>query len=285
MHAHRFDRLSQAVAGRFSRRQAIAQGGAGLAATALATGGRACSGRAAAAAQTTPATPVSPEGGATPKLLFIQDFQAGGFEIVPGETDVYTLTLERGPGSTVYFSDRPDRTWGAMPTERFVRMMDFNPANPPNAGLVFQVGMDAPTPEADEIVIMELTLPTYDPTLHTATYRAQVLADWAHLDVVFHQRPKGNVELPGRFGAAHLFIDSGSFSPQFGACCPEDVWCVKGTSIIASFKHRQCHSCGSGNLWCDICIEDDLDEYCNDTYAACAGGCFAQGNCNSAFGC
>ncbi len=134
MDATHFDRIAKVFADRrLSRRQALTQGGAGLAAGALAAAGLAHSARAQDA---TPAATATADGDKT-MFLFLQAFQSGSIAPKDGGSEGrYTLTLEQGLGQTIYFSDRPERLVGASPTPQFLAGLGFPPDNPPNAALV-----------------------------------------------------------------------------------------------------------------------------------------------------
>jgi hypothetical protein len=125
MDAIRFDAVAKLFAKRRHAqeapgRQAPAQGSAGP-----------------AAAQTQDAAGLAaPPGAETgPTMLFLQAIKAGS--VAPkgrhGAEGRYTLTLERGLGHIVYFSDRPHRVVLATPTPQFLAGLGFPDDNPPNA--------------------------------------------------------------------------------------------------------------------------------------------------------
>src|SRR5688500_2632610 len=199
MDASRFDAVSKLFARRrMSRRQALKQGGAGLAAAGLTAAGL----TAAAAQEATPepaTTDAEPE---TP-TLFVQSFQSGTIAPTEGAEGRYTVTLEHGLGQTIYFSDRPDRIVGAMPTDRFLGVLGFPPDNPPNAALVVQ----QPT-GATDVAVVELFDPVYDPAGPGVTYEVAVLAEWERtLELGVQETPADLAAVAPTFGAAHLFID------------------------------------------------------------------------------
>jgi hypothetical protein len=97
--ARRFDAVSRLFAARrLSRRQALAQGGAGLAAVGLAATGLAK----VSAQDATPEAP-TPDAERGPTMLFLQSFQQGSIAPKDGEPETYTLTLEQGLGRTIFF--------------------------------------------------------------------------------------------------------------------------------------------------------------------------------------
>lgn len=202
----RFDTISKLFAARRSRRQAMMQGGAGLAAGALAAAGL----RGHAGAQD--ATPIADEDATqsavaaeekTSQTLFLQAFQSGSIAPKTDAEGHYVLTLDHGLGQTVYFTDRPERVVGVTPTAEFLANVGFSEADPPNAAIVVEKeGGDT------EIAVIELIDPTYDETTHTATYEVKVLEEWEReLGVGFTSTPADLSAFGDSFGATHLFID------------------------------------------------------------------------------
>jgi hypothetical protein len=264
-----FDTIARRFAARRSRRQALAQGGAGLAAGALAAATGWVPGAAAAHAQD--ATPPAGAAAAGQKVryLFVQSFQAGSIEPKAGADGTYTLKLDHGLGQTVYFSDRPERIVGATPTADFLKGFGFSPKDPPNAALVLEVG-----PGDEDIAVLELTNPRYDEGTKTATYDAKALADWEKtLALGFSEQPKDLARLAPAFGAAHLFIDD----------CPDiqlNCYDVNNPStIVGTTMAGTCYQVWPpGCLLCEnTCIT------CNNNLPACAGQCCGDcpGGCPS----
>ncbi|MBX3070119.1 MAG: hypothetical protein KF883_06490 [Thermomicrobiales bacterium] len=205
MEPSRFDRITKQLAERrVSRRQALAQGGAGLAAASLAA---LSSAEAQDAAD--PATP-----GKVP-FLFVQTYQSGTIVPTEGVEDRYTLSLQAGHGQTIYFSDRPDRVVGASPTPEFLEGLGFLDDNPPNAALVVETA-----PGETDVAVVELFSPIYDPVSQGVTYEIEVLENWqSDLGMEFEEAPTDLATLAPAFGAAHLFIDDCPNSP---------IYCVTG---------------------------------------------------------
>jgi hypothetical protein len=268
----RFDRIAKRFAARrLSRRQALRQGGTGLAVGALAAAGV----RRPAGAQE--ATPAAGAAGKVP-FMFVQTFGSGSLAPKPGEEGVLTLTAEHLAGQTLFFSDRQERVVGMVATERFLGTgggapaggtptggLGFTPADPPNAALVFGASGEAP----GEVVVVELLDPTYDPATGTATYEVRVLADEAAVDLTLVQQPATAAEAPREFGAASLFIDD----------CPDGyVYCVdSGGTVVAYRPSGYCFS--QDYLCCAACGGGDMDYWaaqCNAWYPSdCNGGCRA----------
>ncbi|MDQ3655972.1 MAG: hypothetical protein M3457_12955, partial [Chloroflexota bacterium] len=164
--------------------------------------------------QATPvATPVTTDETA---YLFVQaGFSSGS--LVANADGTYQLTLLNAPAQTVYFSDRPDRIVGAMPTERFLEVLDFDGGDPPNAALV--IGVDG---ENTDVVVFELTAPVYDVEVASLTYTATLLEgfdQFVETGVGFVEEPLTADTLPQEFGASSLFIDS------LLGCSPWDPRC------------------------------------------------------------
>jgi hypothetical protein len=155
------------------------------------------------ARQATPvATPVVAVDAA---FLFVQAGFTSGTLADNGD-GTYLLTLLDAPAQTVYFSDRPDRIAGALPTGRFLEVLDFDGGDPPNAALVIQV--DA---ENTDVIVFELTAPVYDARVASLTYTATLLQgfdQFVKTGVGFVEEPLTADTLPQEFGACSLFIDS-----------------------------------------------------------------------------
>lgn len=203
MNPTRFDRVSKLFAERrLSRRSAVVHGGIGLV---LATGLTD-----AAAQEATPQPePIGGSDSAGREFLFVQSFQQGALsqKQTTGSTPVagmgdYVLTLSEGLGQTIFFSDRPDRIVGAVPTPRFLNALGFTPDNPPNAALV------ASTSDGnEEILIVELFNPTYDESTKTATYEVRILDDAERVDMQFSEIPNTGDHADTTYAASHLFVD------------------------------------------------------------------------------
>ncbi len=210
----RFDRLARALAGRRSRRAALAAGGAGLAARAL--------GRPAAAQEASPAAGA----GGEEELLFVQTFASGTWAAKAGEAGAYELVLAGAAGPTVYFANRPDREAGALPTEQLPGFLGFDPADPPNAAVV------VPVAEGEEaVLVVELLDPRLDAAAGTLAYDARPLAAGGYEGgaLAGHAARQAGAGLPAAFGPGALFIDAkergrGSGAPA--SCRQQKVYCI-----------------------------------------------------------
>ena len=283
MEHSRFDGIARQFADlRISRRQALRQGAAGMAAGAIAVGG-------ITQATAQDASPVAADDNAEPMYLFLQSFQQGSIAPIDGEDGKYTLTLEQGLGQTLYFADRPERTVGTAPTAEFIKGFGFSPNNPPNAALVLETA-----PGDTDIAVVELTNPKYDEEAHTATYDVQLLQHYEQtLGMSFAKQPIDLSKLHPGFGAAHLFIDDcadGNITcttNDLDYPCPDDGIC--GSFPTQGF-------CYSSSQWtCFPCdpyghlnpSSDEVytwwDAKCNSTFQACRdlpyqSGCGANFN-------
>lgn len=274
-----FDQISKRFAARrLSRRQTLAAGAIGLAG--LAAGAEATTAAPAPAAPNPGALTLlqSPTGTVTAigtptadeekevMFLFLQSFQSGSLAPKPDAPDRFILTLSQGLGETIYFSDRPAKIVGSMPTEVFLDALGFTPNNPPNAALIGHRDADH-----KDVVVVELFDPKYDSDTNTATYEVTLLEDWRRLGTTFEQTPDDEQHLPREFTAAHLFIDdcpdshyictrdSGQYEDDIGSLG------VRGTCW--DWVAISCYPCaGLGPTW---------DE-CNRTFPACQGKCRVQ---------
>jgi hypothetical protein len=274
MNAARFDTIAKLFAVRRSRRQALVQAGAGIAATLAAAGAAR-----PAVAQDTP-----PADGDGPMMLFIQSFQAGSVIPKAEVAGRYTLTLEQGLGHTVYFSDRPDRIVGSMPTPQFLSELGFSERNPPNAALVVE------TDEGQtELVVLQLYSPAYDEPTRTATYDVAVLAQWGRRGEQFAETDTDLAQILPTFGAAHLFIDDYDLNGD-----PVD-FCPRSTMVTCWSNGRKVGEldwfgvCEARNGVCQGTFlgqqsfqskQSSFNVQCNATFsAACGGNCVAQNTC------
>ncbi len=280
MDANRFDAIAKLFAQRrLSRRGALKGAGAGLAAGAVATTGLSL----AAAQDATPATG-SGTGGESPTMLFLQSFQAGS--VAPDESAAgrFTLSLEHGLGQTIYFSDRPDRIVGALPTDQFLGTLGFPADNPPNAALVVQQP-DGRT----EIAVVELFDPTFAAEGPNVTYSVQVLEEWERtLDVGLQTTPADLGALSTEFGAAHLFIDSFLDCPDHDMICytdPNQHPSNTQVGVIPNADHDG-YCVRAPQLFCDPCKSPDAggtwQDECNRRFPAeCQGNCHVWPTCTS----
>jgi hypothetical protein len=119
------------------------------------------------------------------------------------------LTLHDVGPETIYFSDRPARRVGLLPTGEFLEALGFTPGNPPNAALATE------TDNGDrEVLVIELFASNYDEATSTLTYEAGLLAEYGAAALADLAEHATGELLPPSFGRGHLFIDS----------CSADDW-------------------------------------------------------------
>lgn len=275
MESTTFDRVSKLFAERkLSRRQAVRQGGAGLAAGAVAAAGLA---PAAAQDATPPAdATAAPSVGEKVAYLFLQSFRAGSIAPKEGEEGKFTLTLESGLGQTIYFSDRPLRDVGATPTPDFLDNLGFPDDNPPNAALLVEEDGEV------DLAVLELFNPRYDLPTRTATYDVVPLAAYERpTDASFSETSTDLSSMPATFEAAHLFIDD---CADASIACYENYasqpfvgWMRGAAKQGFCWNYLECVPCEpyfhtnpyKGAAW------DWWAAACNDTYGQCGGNCRA----------
>lgn len=206
MDPRHFDTLARIIAASpRSRRSVLLRLSAGL--------GAVLGGLAPARSLAQAASPVAD--GMPIEFLYIQSFDSGTLLPKDGADGVYELVLRGGTDQTVYFADRPERQVGVAPTTRVLAAIGFDPANPPNAGLV------AETPDGERVIIFELMDPRRDEAQETLIYEVRPLADYAGEGLRHLAMKQSDEPLPESFGAASLFIDHGSCPHSIcgGICC------------------------------------------------------------------
>lgn len=227
------------------------------------------------------ATPETSDQAGDPQFLFVQSFLNGeltpvssnaasptSVEPYPGATPItvpppdFVLTLSQGLGQTLYFSDRPDRIVGTVPTADFLEGLGFSPVNPPNAALVADVGNGD-----EEILVVELTNPRYDEATSTATYDVRLLEGFERIDMAFETDVAADRNDAVSYGASHLFIDDcpdGAFT-----CTTPNAWI--GCASPGTLNEGQCWQ-GFPSFTCGPCR--DYRSICNQLYPD-----FCKGNC------
>jgi hypothetical protein len=207
-------------------------------------------------------------------FLFVQSFGAGS--IATGDDGKLILTADHLAGQTIYFSDRPERIAGMVSTETFLGTgsatptenegasatpeggINFTPADPPNAALVFAgtEGDDDP----GNVLVVELIDPTYDPTTGQATYEIKVLDDDTAVDMRFVSEPVSDAHAIRSFDSASLFIDD---------CGDGSVACYNPSTG----GYLGLVSIGACYVWtkacCDICdMNADFAGICAEKFGA-----------------
>jgi hypothetical protein len=274
MDAHRFDNVSKFFAERrVSRRQAVKG-------TAAAAGALAGAGLSTALAQnaTPVATPTSDQASKShEEYLFVQSFQSGSLQPLGDTPHRFTVNLESGLGQTIYFTDRPKRLVGTLPTDKFLDYLGFDANNPPNAAIMVER-----EPGHLDIAVLELFNPVYDKDVRNLTYEVTVLDNWDKvLDTGFQHNP--DEETPSTFGTAHLFIDGLKDCP--GAtlqCFAPGTNHATGSPVGTIDIPNYCAADGNSGACfpCDSQSPAYWRDQCNQRFAACNGGCTEWNFCS-----
>lgn len=158
-------------------------------------------GAAALALRNAAAQSGTPEAAENIEILFVQAATTG--TLTPSDQG-YTLTFRHDAGQTIYFSDRPERLTGLLPTAELVSRWPFESESPPNAALAISNAED----DSATVLIGVLSTPEWSPGTATLSYGFWMLTD----DI-----PAGSpTPMPSSFDAATLFIDGSSLdSPIF----------------------------------------------------------------------
>lgn len=253
MDATLFDSISKLLASRKNRRAAIG-GGLGLAAAAA-------GGRALAQDATPPATPVEgahPDAVETITELFTQAFEAGTWE--PGDTaDTYTLTLTGVAAQTIYFSDRPERFFGLTPMDQYIKTLNSEPTDPPNAALITQGGDEI------ETLLVELSNPQYDASASTLTYDATLLMDYQQGTLASAAIDQKDFDFPASFDQGGLFIDGWCVKHDI-ACYHKDTNVHVGDTVVGTcwdWKHAICDPCHHERRDCAEAFPDPCAQHPN----------------------
>jgi hypothetical protein len=269
----RFDRLSKVFALRRSRRQALATGGAGLAATGLLANIRSTTAHEAPPPATPAPFPSDPHPSADsafthPEYLFVQPFDAGTWAPKPGQEGTFILTLTGAAANTTYFSDRPERDAGLAPTQPFLEGLGFTPENPPNAAIVAQTESGE-----QDVLVVQLFDPVYDAAAATLVYDARVVADYGGRGLAHLAQQQMDYELAASFGEGSLFIDDCPDSTDncFNSCVNEGS--VAGGNCWDG-SNWTCNPCGSYSGSCNQQLSGCNGNACEDDIQLCGSyGC------------
>jgi hypothetical protein len=282
MDSSRFDSISRLFAERRLSRRTAMQGAGALAAGAVATAGLS---RAVHAQDATPDAGDATDGGKGVPFMFVQTFGAG--ELAAGDNGTLTLTADHLAGQTIYFSDRPERIVGMLPTATFLGAgaaaadmaanmatpeggLGFTPADPPNAALVFASAEGDDDP--GDVLIVELINPTYDPASGKATYEINVLADDQDVDMNLQSEPVAMADAIRSFDAASLFIDD----------CPDGTITCYGPSNIYAGEYSSGFCYDWGGACCNPCGSPDVSSWENRCDGDFPDVC--RGNCSAVYG-
>jgi hypothetical protein len=219
----------------------------------------------------------SPAAGAGPEFLFVQVFAEGTWTPKPDDDGVYLLTLTGHTAQTIYFSDRPERIVGTLPTREFLDRLGFTPTDSPNAAVVAQTADGG-----EAVLVVELFDPLYaedtgDGGGVSVTYTARVLDGEPGERLSPLAARQGNAQLPEAFGPASLFVDGPT------SCSDGQVLCVIVTDYgngnrVVSEKGRIGPMDFHWKLGDGCCHPSNTDQgywlnRCNGEIAACGGKC------------
>jgi hypothetical protein len=209
-------------------------------------------------------------------FLFVQIANGGTWAPDPANPELFILTLDHAVAQTIYFSDRPERIVGTVPTETFLENLGFSPLDPPNAALVAGSG------DGQNVVVLELFDPRFgepagDPGSAPLIYSASVLAEYDGAGLAGFTGQPSIQAFPTEFDSASLFIDD---------CADKTFWCMTsdGRQIGDIGKHGMCWH--ASTLSCRACDPDAYDAMCDAAFPDCLNQCSAvhgsQGGCGAA---
>lgn len=267
MNARAFDALTRQFSTvRASRRNAIAALAAGLASTTL--------GSSALAQDATPVAESEHQ-----NFLFVQLADQGNWTPSPDEDGVYLLTLVGASNQTIFFSDRPQRIVGTVPTTRLFETLGFTPDNAPNAAIVAH----DESGERD-VLVVELFDPVItqsfgDTESTVVIYKARILEAFAGDNLEQWQIEQDDDQLDHTFSDVSLFIDD---CPDINYCNAFDRSRDNNLRTVGPFPHGPIGRCFDWNRLdcrpCDGGETSDLYRICNYTYPECNDDCIAQYN-------
>lgn len=254
MDHQQFDRLTRGVANRLSRRTALRGGGLGIASALFGAGSLDAAAQASPVAEATPAGSELGSEAEDDASLFVQTFDSGTWAPKAGEDGVYTLTLTDAPEQVIGFSDRPQRQVGLIPTDTFLNELGFTLDNPPNAAVVI------PGQDGNDVLVVELLNPVYDPDAGTVTYDAIILEGYEEEGLRYLAQQQNDYEIPAEFGSGSLFIDD----------CPDGlVYCMNPRSLVTCAPAETITNVGMCWNWLALnCVpcKDRGAQLCNETF-------------------
>ncbi|MEZ4507955.1 MAG: hypothetical protein R2848_19350 [Thermomicrobiales bacterium] len=214
------------------------------------------------------ATPIAEDD--EPEFLFVQLANQGTWVPSPDEPDVFILTLTGASNQTVFFSDRPQRIVGSVPTTQVFAALGFTPENAPNAAIVAQ----DETGQRD-VLMVELFDPIFqqesgENPASTLVFKSRVLNDYAGTSLDEWQSAQEDDELAAELTNVNLYIED----------CVDLIWCnrdyhswgpVPGGPISLCWNQHalDCVPCNGGTI-------QSYNDACNREYPDCIGSCRAD---------
>ncbi len=159
----------------------------------------------AAAGPTSAAMPAAPSG-QTVSLLYAVSGASATMTLLPGSVDRYALTLRGADARTVWFSDRPARLSGSLPTPGLVEEwsgLGFA-ADPPNVAIT----LHDPAGSTETIVAV-MRKPTFRAGVLRATMQVLTSEQAGSLtgNLAVHATGHDANGIPARLGSVSVFID------------------------------------------------------------------------------
>lgn len=138
-------------------------------------------------------------------VLFSLTANAGSLTPIAGVKDSYSLVLRRADPSTIWFTDRPYRDSGVLPTLDVARAFSVT-KDPPNVALVFHL----PTQGTDTLVAV-MRKSAFDANSQTFTAQIRILSTQQQTKVTTGLKrhvKRADTIIPETFKNASLFIDT-----------------------------------------------------------------------------
>lgn len=234
---------------------------------------------AAVAADVTPvkSLPKADEPENPSSFMFVQTAEHGTMTPISAAEGTYHLTLQGVAPQTIYFSDRPQRIAGGMALDKFLQRFPFGVENPPNAA----IALSEPKSPDEDVVIVEMTKPSYDAAKKTLSYDVKVLKE-ASANLAFFAK-KLDERLPQKFDRVSLFIDDCSDAQLqcFGSYQCHGKTCCQVSCGALGYKIGMCWSWTA--LSCQPCHDHSAD--CDRTVCTSSAGLCIKGQCTNSKGC
>jgi hypothetical protein len=206
--------------------------------------------------------------------MFVQTLGAGSIDAATDGVQSLLLVADHLAGQTLFFSDRPERIVGTVPTGQFLENLGFTPANPPNAAIVVEDSNGI-----RDVLVVELMNPVYVQDSaglgdDSIVYEARVLENYQGNGLEEWDQQQTDDTLAEGFTNVSLFIDD----------CPAAYNCYYSASFfdpivnVGPIPGGPVGTCWDGSslncLPCGRTGYSVFDYACNQAYADCHGQCF-----------